>query len=117
MNSKVGLFGIILLVGCSAQIASDIYAPSLPAISLALNTSIMHVQFSMVIYMFGLAISQLFYGPLSEGFGRRLPLMLGLSLMVVGNIFSLMAPSIGLLILGRLIQGCGAGACSVLWRS
>ncbi|HEV2614247.1 MAG TPA: multidrug effflux MFS transporter [Gammaproteobacteria bacterium] len=117
MQSKKALFPIILFVGCAAQIASDIYAPSLPAISAALHTPIMHVQFSMVIYMFGLAFSQLFYGPISEGFGRRIPLMIGLALMVVGNIISLFSPTIGVLIAGRLVQGCGAGACSVLWRS
>lgn len=117
MNSKITLFIIILFVGCSAQIASDIYAPSLPAIALDFHTAIAHVQFSMAIYMFGVAISQLFYGPLSEGLGRRIPLLAGLSILLLGNLISLFAPTITILIIGRLIQGCGAGACSALWRS
>ncbi len=117
MNSKKVLFPILLFVGCSAQIASDIYSPSLPAIAVDLNTSISHAQFSMAIYMLGLAISQLFYGPLSEGLGRKTPLIVGLSILLFGNLISLFAPTISILILGRLIQGCGAGACSALWRS
>jgi DHA1 family bicyclomycin/chloramphenicol resistance-like MFS transporter/DHA1 family 2-module integral membrane pump EmrD-like MFS transporter len=117
MNSKKILFTIILFVTCSAQIASDIYSPSLPAIAASLHTSIANAQFSMAIYMFGLAISQLFYGPLSEGLGRRIPLITGLSILLFGNLVSLFAPTISVLIIGRLIQGCGAGACAALWRS
>lgn len=117
MTSKKILFPIILLVACSAQIASDIYSPSIPAIATGLHTSLAQVQFSMAIYMFGLAISQLFYGPLSEGLGRKTPLIMGLSILFFGNLVSLFAPTISILIIGRLIQGCGAGACSALWRS
>jgi Bcr/CflA subfamily drug resistance transporter len=117
MNSKRVLLLIILLIGSTAQIASDIYSPSLPAIAVNLQTSIQHAQFSMVIYMLGLAVSQFFYGSLSEGFGRRGPLMLGLTVFFIGNLVSLFAPTIAILNLGRLIQGCGAGACSALWRS
>ncbi len=117
MNSKSMLFTIILFVACSAQIASDIYSPSLPAIAINLHTSIANAQFSMAIFMFGVAISQLFYGPLSEGLGRRIPIIVGLSILFVGNLISFFAPSITILIIGRLIQGAGAGACSALWRS
>ncbi|MBX3709432.1 MAG: multidrug effflux MFS transporter [Gammaproteobacteria bacterium] len=112
-----GSIAALLTVACSAQLASDIYSPSLPAISVDLHTSIAHVQFSMAIYMFGLAISQLFYGPLSEGLGRRIPLIAGLLILLLGNLVSLFAPTIIMLIVGSLIQGCDAGACSTLWRS
>lgn len=117
MISKRVLFIIIFFVGCSAQIASDIYAPSLPSIASSLHTSITQAQFSMAIYMLGLAFSQLFYGPLSEGLGRKIPLMIGLSILMLGNVISLFSATISSLIIGRLIQGCGAGACSALWRS
>ena len=117
MISKKILLPIILFVACSGQIASDIYTPSLPAIASDLHTSIKNVEFSMAIYMFGLAISQLFYGPISEGLGRKIPLIAGLLLLLFGNLVSLFAPTITILIVGRVIQGCGAGACSVLWRS
>jgi Bcr/CflA subfamily drug resistance transporter len=117
MQAKSLFFLVILFVGCSAQIASDIYAPSLPFIASALKTPISNVQFSMAVYMLGLAVSQLIYGPLSEGVGRKIPLMIGLSILLIGNLVSLFAPTISVLIVGRLIQGCGAGACSALWRS
>lgn len=117
MISKKYFFLTILFVGCSAQIASDIYSPSISFIAASLKTSISKVQSSMAIYMFGLAISQLIYGPLSEGLGRKIPLLLGLSIMFAGNLISLFSPTITILIIGRFVQGCGAGACSALWRS
>lgn len=117
MNSKYTLLFIILFVGCTAQLASDIYSPSLPAIANHFHTSITNVQFSMAIFMFGVAISQLFYGLLSEGLGRKIPLIIGLSIFLLGNLVSLLAPTITILIIGRLIQGSGAGACAALWRT
>lgn len=117
VNSKWIFLAILLLVACLAGITSDIYAPSIPAISLALNTSIDLVQWSMAIYMFGLSGSQLIYGPLSEGYGRRPILMLGLIIAFLGSIICYFASGIELLIFGRFIQGCGAGACAALWRS
>jgi Bcr/CflA subfamily drug resistance transporter len=116
MSKKI-FFLTILFVSCSAQIASDIYSPSISFIASSLKTSISMVQSSMAIYMFGLAVSQLFYGPLSEGLGRKNTLIIGLLIFLSGHFVSLFSPTIGVLIAGRFIQGCGAGACSALWRS
>ena len=117
MNQKHLLFFTLILAVCLTQFAADIYAPSLPAVALGLHTSIHAAQWSMAIYMFGVAISQLIYGPLSEGIGRKSPLLIGLSIMLVGSLICLLATNIYLLIIGRFIQGCGAGACASLWRS
>lgn len=110
------LFFVLILAVCLTQVASDIYAPSLPAIASSLNAPIDLVQWSMAIYMLGVALSQLIYGPLSEGIGRKTPLILGLAIMLGGSILGLFAQNIDTLIWGRLIQGCGAGACASLWR-
>lgn len=117
MIAKKFLFPVILMVACAAQIASDIYSPSIPAIANFLHTSIAHVQFSMAIYMLGLAISQLFYGALSEGLGRKIPLVAGLIILLIGNLISVFSTTITILLFARFIQGCGAGACAALWRS
>lgn len=117
MNSKLVLFLILTLVGCLASVSSDIYAPSLSAISADLSTHIDHVQWSMAVFMFGLALSQLIYGPLSEGIGRKNTLLIGISISILGNIISILAPNISCLILGRLIQGLGLGAAATMWRA
>lgn len=117
MNSKVALFSALLLAVCLTQVAVDIYAPALIAIAGDFSVSIMHVQWSMSIYMVGVAISQLIYGPVSEGIGRKKPLILGLVIMLVGCIICLNSTNIDMLIAGRFVQGAGAGACATLWRS
>lgn len=115
--NKFALFFIILIIACSGGIASDIYAPSLPAISQSLSTNINTVQFSMAIYLFGMAFGQIIYGPISEGVGRKPPLYVGLALLLIGSIICVFAQSINVLIFGRIIQGFGAGATTSLWRS
>lgn len=117
MKSNTLLFFVIILAVCLTQVASDIYAPSLPSIAKGLRTSIELAQWSMAIYMLGVALSILFYGPISEGYGRKSPLSVGLCIMLVGSAMCLFASDIDMLIWGRFVQGCGAGACAGLWRS
>lgn len=117
MQSQRTLFIFILFLGCLNQIASDISAPALTIIATGLNTSINNVQWSMAIYMLGVAISLLFYGPLSEAYGRKKPLLFGITLMMCGSLISSFAPTISILIIGRFIQGLGGGASAGMWRS
>lgn len=117
MKSNIVFFTIVLLIGCMTSIASDIYAPSVPAIANSLSTDIASVQLTMAIFLFGIACSQLIYGPISEGVGRKSPLMVGIGIMALGSFIALFSPNIKTLILGRFIQGCGAGACAALWRT
>lgn len=115
--AKLRLMTLIILFGCLGQIASDIYAPALPTVANSLATSINHAQFSMAIYLAGIALSVLIYGPISEGIGRRKPLLVGLIIMLLGSVICSFAHQISVLIVGRLLQGLGIGAGMVLWRS
>jgi Bcr/CflA subfamily drug resistance transporter len=104
------IFLIIVITQALGQAMADIYLPSFPAIALGLNTNIHSVEFSLTIYAFGYGLSQLIYGPLSDGIGRRKPMLAGLFLCTIGSMICLMAPDIKILLLGRLCQGLGAGA-------
>lgn len=117
MNSKKILFVIILLIGCLSQFASDIYAPSLPSIATLLKAPINLVQFSMAIYMLGVSLSLLVYGPVSEGIGRKVPVITGLVIFLIGSLLCLFAKNIDMLLIGRFIQGLGAGGGAGLWRA
>jgi len=117
VKSNFLLFLVVVLVGFFAGIASDIYIPSVPAIANDLKIPVEEVQWTLAIFMLGLSISQLIYGPISEGIGRRYPLIIGLSIMTVGSFICFYAPSVEVLIFGRLIQGLGTGAGASLWRS
>ena len=111
------IFVVVLLVACLGQVASDIYAPSVPAIAHHFATAISHVQLSMALYLFGITLSLFFYGPISDALGRRPPLIVGLIIMLIGTLVCLFSTSITLLLLGRFIQGVGVGAGMGLWRS
>ena len=111
------ILSIIGLFSCLAQFAIDIYTPSVPAIALQFHVSLNAVQWSISIYAVGLCLSMLVYGPLSDIIGRRKPLLLGLFLMMVGSLICALSKNIETLIVGRLVQGLGAGAIAVLWRA
>ena len=117
MSHKNLQFLAIILIGLFSQFASDIYAPSLPAIAQDLRTSIDNAQWTMSIYMFGVAVMQVFYGALSEVFGRKVPMIFGLIIMFIGSIICMYATNINILLAGRLVQGMGVSACACLWRS
>lgn len=116
-SAHMTLLAVMILVACLSGIASDIYAPSLTMIAGDLVAAVEQAQRSMAIFMLGVSISQLIYGPLSEGLGRKIPLMIGLVIFIAGSIISFQAMSITTLIVSRFVQGAGAGACACLWRS
>lgn len=108
---------IVLLIGTLVQITTDIYTPSLPAIAQALNADLGQSQWTMTFFIIGVTVTNLIYGPLSEVIGRRWTLMIGILIAVVGTAICVFAHSIHSFQLGRLIQGCGLGACAALWRT
>jgi DHA1 family bicyclomycin/chloramphenicol resistance-like MFS transporter len=99
------------------QVASTIYVPSIPAIARGLHTSVSHVQFTFVGYLLAYAVSMLVLGPLSDSIGRRRTLLCGLALSAVSSLACAMAPTIGVLIAARILQGVGACAGMVVGRA
>jgi Bcr/CflA subfamily drug resistance transporter len=110
-------FIIVILSATLAIGGSEIYAPSLPHLVNVFGTTTNMIQWSMTVYMAGLSLTQLIYGPLSDMFGRRSPMMVGLLLFVLGAFLGSTAKSIEGLLIARLIQGIGAGGPTGLWRS
>lgn len=105
---------ISILFASIGQVGSDLYLPSLPAIGVALHASHDLVQTTMFLFMLGFAASRLFYGPASDAIGRKKPLILGLSFYLAGTIICTISPSVWILMLGRFLQGLGAGGGVVL---
>lgn len=118
MKSNFAFMTLLLILACATQVASDIYIPSLVSISDQLPGGTIHLaQLSIVIFLFGVSLTQLIFGPLSEGIGRKRPMLIELVIMIAGSALCASAGSIQQLILGRLIQGMGAGALAALWRT
>lgn len=117
-NNHYLLLSIILMVACITSFSSDIYTPALIVISRTLPSATLYLtQFSVIIFMITLALSQLVFGPLSEVFGRKKPMLLGSVILLMGTVVCMLSMHINELVIGRAIQGVGAGALAALWRS
>lgn len=97
-------------------IALEVFFPSLPAIAKGFGVSQGASQLTVAAYLTSFGLSQLFYGPLSDYWGRRPLLLTGLLLYFFGSLACLYTLSFSGLIAGRLLQGLGAGACASLSR-
>ena len=111
------LFSLLLMLAALKQISVDLYLPSLPAIGHAFSASSAVVQMTVAFYLFGLGSAQLICGPWSDAVGRRYPLLIGAFLAVCGSVLCFLAPDMSTLIVGRFIQGIGAGACTTVGRT
>jgi MFS transporter, DHA1 family, multidrug resistance protein len=104
----------ISLIG---PLAVHLFMPVIPAVRAALGLSASLAQLTFSIALFGMAISTLFYGSLSDRYGRRPVLLSGLALFLVGSALSAVATSVVPLVLGRLVQAIGAGSGLTLGRA
>ncbi len=97
------------------SLAIDIMLPALQQIGASLNVeSENHRQFVVSTYLLGFGVAQLVYGPLSDRFGRRIPLLAGIGIYICSALGSALVPTFeGLLIL-RFIQGLGSAATRVI---
>ena len=104
----------IALIG---PLAVHLYMPVLPAVKEALGLSDALSQMTFSISLLGMAVATLVYGDLSDRFGRRPMLLSGLTLFLIGSALSMMAQTIVVLALGRLVQAIGAGCGATLTRA
>jgi DHA1 family bicyclomycin/chloramphenicol resistance-like MFS transporter len=98
-------------------LAIDFYLPAFPSMALAFGTDEKHVQMTLAAYFLGLSIGQLAYGPVADRFGRRIPLLAGLSLFTVASLACAYAPNLEWLIGARFIQALGGCAGMVIARA
>lgn len=115
-NEPWVLIVIMILVSTIGLMATDIYAPSLPLIPALFNTTARHAQWTVSFFLIGFAITQLLAGVLSDSFGRKPILIIGLLIFFSGTLLCIFSSSISVLFIGRIIQGIGAGGTSVLSR-
>lgn len=115
MRRRTEFIGLIAAIMAINALAVDIMLPGLPQIGASLGVqSENHVQFVITAYLFGFGVSQLFYGPLSDRFGRRIPLFCGFAIFIVTAISAVFVTSFTALIILRALQGLGAAATRVI---
>jgi DHA1 family 2-module integral membrane pump EmrD-like MFS transporter len=106
----------MILLAVMSLMGTDLFAPSLPAIASFFGQSAAHTQLTISLFLLGFAFSQLFYGPVSDSYGRKPLLMLGTLLFILGSIICLFSDSFEGICFGRVIQGIGVGGGLSLTR-
>ena len=110
----------VLLLGALVAfgpLAIDLYLPALPAIAAGLAASPEAVQLSITVFLAGFALGMLFYGPISDRYGRRTVMLTGIALFALASLACMLATSAEQLIAARFVQALGGGAASVLARA
>ena len=118
--SRLPTRGEILLLGTLTAFGAltiDLYLPTLPSIARDFGVSPATVQLTFSAFFIGMAIGQLFYGPLSDRIGRRPAVLIGCVVYVIASLGCALAPSIEWLVAGRFAQALGCCAGMVVARA
>jgi len=119
-HTHVHYYRLALILGALTAVgplAIDMYLPALPTIAREFGAAASVVQRSLAAYFIGIAIGQAFYGPLSDRFGRKPMLYLGLALFMISSIGCAVAQNINALIAFRFLQALGGCAPIVIPRA
>ncbi len=116
-NSANFIFMFLGLLTAFGPFVTDMYLPSLPALAVYFDAPVSLVQMGLTSSMLGLALGQLLFGPLSDKYGRRLPLIYSLYLYIVATFLCLFAPDIKIFVAFRFLQGIAASGGIVIARS
>ncbi len=110
-------FALIVAITACGTLGMHLIIPALPDTARGLGVSAGAIQLTITLYLIGLAIGQLLYGPISDRFGRRPVLLGGLALFTFAGIATAAAPTAWALVIARILQSIGACAGLVLGRA
>jgi DHA1 family bicyclomycin/chloramphenicol resistance-like MFS transporter len=116
---RTGLLVTLILGGLTATppLSMDMYLPALPEVTRSLHAPAATVQLTLTACLAGMALGQLVVGPMSDKWGRRRPLIVGLVVYVVATALCALAPNVELLVAFRLAQGLAGAAGIVIARA
>lgn len=116
MNRKVEfryLF-LIIIVFIAACVETDIYLPAFPDMMKWFSASESQIQGLLTWNFVGICLAGPFYGPLSDSWGRKKPLLIALGMFLTGSILTIFAQNLDQMLWGRILQGLGSGGCFTL---
>ena len=118
-NERPTLFLLVMLAALTAfaPFVTDMYLPSLPSMMKDFDATTSQVQLGLTTSMLGLALGQLVIGPLSDKYGRKIPLIATLVLFAISSALCIISNGISMFVAMRFIQGLGASGGVVLSRS
>jgi len=106
--------GILTAIG---SISIDMYLPAFSVMSSYFKVPMVRMETTVTLFLFGMSFGQLFIGPLSDVWGRKLPLKIGLSVYILCSVACMLTSSFTLLLALRFIQGLAGSACQVISRA
>ena len=116
MKERIAYATLVGLVAYAA-VATDLYLPALPAIVDEFNVSEAQGQLTLSLFMLGMAVGQLFFGPLSDFYGRLPVVTVGTVFFIATSVACAAAPSMEFMWVTRLIQGLAASSGPVIARA
>ncbi len=117
-NIAVAQLTVLLgLLTAFAAFSTDMYLAAFPAMAQDMGTDIGRIQLTLSVFFFGLAAGQMLYGPLSDRFGRRSPLLAGLVLYTVASAALVVVRNVDLFLVLRFLQAVGACAGMIIGRA
>ncbi|MBD1550442.1 multidrug effflux MFS transporter [Pseudomonas typographi] len=108
---------LLVLVTMSGTLAMHMFVPALPYSAVELHATVAQTQMTISMYIIGLAVGQLIYGPLSDSLGRRPALIAGLVLYLLAGVTAAVTTSLQMLVAARLVQALGGCAGLALGRA
>lgn len=116
-NSQIFILVFLGMLTAFGPFVIDMYLPTLPAMTDFFHTSSSQVQLGLTASMIGLAVGQLFFGPLSDKYGRRLPLIVAMCLFLLSTLGCIYSNTIMQFVGWRLLQGIAGAGGIVISRS
>jgi DHA1 family bicyclomycin/chloramphenicol resistance-like MFS transporter len=115
--STTAQIAVLATLAAIGTLATNILLPSLPQMAASLHVSTAEVTASITVFLAVFAVGQLAVGPISDRYGRRLPVLAGFVVFIAGSIWCGLSTDLPSLLVGRVIQAAGACSTSVLSRA
>ena len=113
--SAAEFIALVAMLISLVALSIDSMLPALPAIAAEFSLTDLNDQQYVITSLFlGLSLGQLIYGPVSDAYGRKRPIYIGIGIFVVGSVICLLTPSYELLLAGRFLQGLGASSARII---
>ncbi|MCG6189963.1 multidrug effflux MFS transporter [Maribellus maritimus] len=115
-SMSIDVFVLVILGGLMAftSLSTDIYLPAMPQMHKDLQGDI---ELTITGFLIGFAIAQIFWGPISDQFGRKIPLVIGLALFIIGSVGCAISQTITGIMIARVVQAFGACVGPMLSRA
>lgn len=114
---KAKLVVILALMSAIAPLSTDMYLPALPQVQESFSTTPFLTQLSLASFFIAFALGQLIYGPLSDIFGRKKPLYVGVALFILSSLSCVLVDSVNAFIALRFFEALGGCAGVVIARA